>query len=50
MVQFIRGIPRDLDDAAALDDESVFGIFFRIILPHMTPALVATAIFTFICT
>ncbi len=50
MVQFIRGIPRDLDDAAALDGESVFGVFFRIILPLMRPALVATAIFTFIWT
>lgn len=50
MVQFIRGIPRDLDDAAALDGESVFGVFFHIILPLMTPALVATAIFTFIWT
>lgn len=50
MVQFIRGIPRDLDEAAAIDGESVFGIFWRIILPLMTPALVATAIFTFIWT
>ena len=50
MVQFIRGIPRDLDDAAAIDGESAFGVFFRIILPLMRPALVATAIFTFIWT
>jgi multiple sugar transport system permease protein len=50
MVQFIRGIPRDLDDAAAIDGESAFGVFFHIILPLMRPALVATAIFTFIWT
>lgn len=50
MVQFIRGIPRDLDEAASIDGCSVFGIYWRIILPLMTPALVATAIFTFIWT
>lgn len=50
MVQFIRGIPRDLDEAAELDGDSAFGIYRRIILPLMTPALATTAIFTFIWT
>lgn len=50
MVQFIRGIPRELDEAAAIDGASVFAIFWRIILPLMAPALVTTAIFTFIWT
>lgn len=50
MVQFIRGIPRDLDDAASIDGTSAFGIYWRIILPLMTPALATTAIFTFIWT
>jgi len=50
MVQFIRGIPRDLDEAAAIDGASSFGIYWKIILPLMTPALATTAIFTFIWT
>jgi len=48
MVQFIRNIPKDLDEAARIDGNGHYGIFFRIILPLMLPALAATAVFTFI--
>jgi len=48
LVQFIRGIPKDLDEAAKIDGASVYGIFFRIILPLIKPALVTVGIFTFI--
>lgn len=48
MVQFIRGIPRELDEAARIDGAGHFRIFFQIILPLMLPALAATAVFTFI--
>lgn len=48
LVQFIRGIPRDLDEAAKIDGASVYGIFGRIIFPLIKPALVTVAIFTFI--
>lgn len=47
MVQFIRGIPRQLDEAARIDGCGHFRIFFRVILPLMTPALATTTIFTF---
>lgn len=50
MVQFIRGLPKELDDAATIDGCGHFGIFFRIILPLSMPALATTAIFTFIWT
>jgi len=50
MVQFIRGLPRELDEAAAIDGASSFGIYWHIVLPLMRPALVTTAIFTFIWT
>ncbi|MBZ3906233.1 MULTISPECIES: carbohydrate ABC transporter permease [Streptomyces] len=50
MVQFIRGIPRELDEAATIDGAGQGRIFFRIILPLMIPALATTAIFTFIWT
>jgi len=48
IVQFIRGLPRDLDEAAAIDGASEFRIFWQVIVPLATPALVTTAIFTFI--
>lgn len=48
MVQFIRGLPRQLDEAARLDGCGPFGIYWRIILPLTLPALATTAIFTFI--
>lgn len=48
LVQFIRGIPRELDEAAKIDGASVYGIFLRVIFPLIKPALVTVAIFTFI--
>jgi multiple sugar transport system permease protein len=50
MVQFIRGLPRELDDAATVDGCGAIGVFWRIILPLMRPALAVTAVFTFIWT
>jgi multiple sugar transport system permease protein len=50
MVQFIRGIPRDLDEAAKIDGCSVYGVFRHVILPLSKPVLVTSAIFSFIWT
>jgi multiple sugar transport system permease protein len=50
MVQFIRTLPRELDDAARLDGAGHVGIFRRIVLPLSIPALGTTALFTFIQT
>ncbi|SFR05961.1 carbohydrate ABC transporter membrane protein 2, CUT1 family [Lentzea waywayandensis] len=50
MVQFIRGLPRELDEAARIDGCGHPRIFLRIVLPLMKPALAATTIFTFIWT
>jgi multiple sugar transport system permease protein len=50
MVQFIRGIPRELDEAARIDGCGHGRIFFQVLLPLMGPALATTAIFTFIWT
>ncbi|WP_339192901.1 carbohydrate ABC transporter permease [Paenibacillus sp. FSL W8-1287] len=48
MVQFIRGIPRELDESATIDGCGQPHIFFRIVVPLLVPALITTAIFTFI--
>ncbi|MEN3306364.1 MAG: pectin-derived oligosaccharide transport system permease protein [Micromonosporaceae bacterium] len=50
MVQFMRGIPRDLDEAARIDGASPLRVFRHIIAPLSRPALVTTAIFSFIWT
>ncbi len=47
IVQFIRGIPIDLDEAAMIDGASKAGVFFRIIMPQVVPAVVTAAIFSF---
>lgn len=46
--QFFMTLPRDLEDAAKIDGCSLFGIYWRIILPLSKPALATLATFTFI--
>ncbi|MFI6812170.1 carbohydrate ABC transporter permease [Nonomuraea sp. NPDC050328] len=50
MVQFIRTLPRELDEAAAIDGAGYWRTFFRVIIPLSMPALATTGIFTFIWT
>ncbi len=50
MVQFIRTLPQELDDAARLDGCGHVGIFRRVVLPLSIPAIGTTALFTFINT
>lgn len=47
IMQFIRTVPIDLDEAAKIDGCSKYGIFFRIMLPLIVPALITSAIFSF---
>lgn len=50
LVQFIRSLPKELDEAAIIDGCGKFGVFLRIIVPLTVPALVTTALFTFLWT
>ncbi len=50
MVQFIRTIPRELDEAATIDGCGTFALFRNIIFPLLRPAIITTIIFTFIWT
>lgn len=47
LIQFIRTIPQEMDEAAKMDGCSKYGIFFRIILPLIVPALITSTIFSF---
>ncbi len=48
MTQFIRGIPRELDEAASIDGAGHVRVFFSVILPLLKPALVTTTVLTFV--
>lgn len=50
MVQFLRGLPRELDEAARIDGAGHGRIFGSVMLPLLKPALVTSAIFGFIWT
>jgi multiple sugar transport system permease protein len=50
LVQFMRGLPKEIEEAAIIDGCSKIGVYLRIILPLATPALVTTALFTFLWT
>ena len=43
--QYLKGIPKDIVDSGRIDGCSEYGIFMRLILPIMKPALAAMAIF-----
>ena len=48
MFNFIESIPKELDEAAKIDGCSYYGIYTRVVFPLMVPALVTSAIFSFI--
>jgi multiple sugar transport system permease protein len=50
MVQFFRGIPRELDEAAQMDGCSPWRIYWKIMLPLSLPVMTTAGIFTFIWT
>jgi len=48
MRQFMQGVPNDLIDAARIDGLSEFGIFWRVVVPLVKPAIAALCIFNFL--
>ncbi|MFC0680198.1 carbohydrate ABC transporter permease [Lysobacter korlensis] len=50
MVQFIRQLPREMEEAARIDGAGHIRIFTSIIVPLIRPALITSAIFAFIWT
>jgi multiple sugar transport system permease protein len=48
MYGYFKSIPRELDEAAAIDGTGRFGTFARIVLPLTLPGVVATAIYAFV--
>lgn len=48
LVGFLKGIPREMEESSLLDGCSIYGTFFRIIVPMLKPAIATVAIFTFL--
>ena len=48
MTQYFRAIPKELDEAALLDNASRFTIFWKVLLPLTVPAQATLGIFTFL--
>ncbi|WP_413992773.1 carbohydrate ABC transporter permease [Labrys okinawensis] len=48
MTQYFKAIPRDIDEAAMLDNASRFKIFWKVVLPLTIPAQATLGIFTFL--
>lgn len=47
LIQFLRGIPKDLDESAKIDGANSFVIFKSILLPLMKPALFSVGLMQF---
>ena len=48
LVQFLRGLPRDLDESAYIDGCGPFQCFIQILLPLLKPALFSAGLFQFL--
>jgi trehalose/maltose transport system permease protein len=48
MVTYLRGLPRELEEAGRMDGASTVRILFRIIMPLSLPAIVVSGIFAFL--
>lgn len=44
LVQFMRSIPHDLDEAAAIDGCGPVGTFFRVVLPMLKPTMISVGV------
>jgi multiple sugar transport system permease protein len=47
IMQFVRGLPKELDESAKIDGCGKYAIFYRIILPLVVPAVISATIFKF---
>lgn len=50
MTQFFKGIPKELEEAALMDNATRWKVFFKIMLPLARPALITLGIFTYLWT
>ena len=44
---FLKGVPKDLDEAATIDGASSLKVFFHVIVPSIAPVLIVVGLFAF---
>jgi trehalose/maltose transport system permease protein len=49
LTAFMRDLPREIEEAAIVDGASAWVLIWRVLLPLMAPAIVATGLLAFIC-
>jgi len=47
LMGYFRSIPADLEEAALIDGATRLGALFRVVMPLVTPGLIAVSVFTF---
>jgi len=47
-IQFFRGIPKELEEAAFVDGAGAFRTFFTIMLPNAKPSLITVTVFSLV--
>ncbi len=47
-VGFFKSLPHELEEAACIDGYTIYGVFFRIMLPLIRPAIATVTIFTYL--
>jgi oligogalacturonide transport system permease protein len=50
LVQFLRGIPRDMEEAAVIDGCNALQLLWHVIVPLLKPAIISVIVFQFIWT
>jgi N,N'-diacetylchitobiose transport system permease protein len=45
---FVAAVPREMEEAAAIDGAGPFKVFWKVLMPLVAPGLVATSVFAFI--
>lgn len=48
LAQFVKEIPKEMDEAAIVDGSSYGGLFWRVLFPLLTPAIATVGIYNFI--
>jgi raffinose/stachyose/melibiose transport system permease protein len=50
MSGYLKSVPKELEEAAIIDGATIFGTFWRIVVPIMQPAIATVSIFKFLTT
>ena len=48
MMNFMRGLPEEIEESARIDGAGVFAVLFRILLPLLTPSLATVGLFSIV--